>query len=210
MMGAVWIFPFRPCPLAFSFTYGKCWLQMWKGKVDGPRKKYLSHLLGWCDLVQGYTGSLRARKMKRIQWGLHSTWCWESRTGLWSGDSARCQKGSPGRQSGSGGAGFTRLSTARSIELFSSESYLYFLLADVSCLPLEVLSWLSSSALIRWCCSASRHDKACESHYPKCLASAWIIVLLPCFTIPSCFAVSGGLLSLWPAHSTLKTSEVQM
>lgn len=44
----------------------------------------------------------------------------------------------------------------------------------------------------------------CESRHPKGSPSAWLTVLLPCFTVPSCFAVSGGLLSFWPAHSASK------
>lgn len=90
----------------------------------------------------------------------------------------------------------------------SSVSVIYSyleLLAIMSCLQLEVCGLLS----VFLCCGemmllCSTHDKVCESTHPKCLASAWVMALLPCFTIASCFAASGSLLSLWYARGTLK------
>lgn len=107
MMGAVQIFPSRPCPLVFLFTHAKCWLQMWRGKADVPADEKNICQVYFGEPIKGYTGSLQARKSKRVRWGLHTTWCSESRTDLWGGVPARCQKDSPGRQGGSGGAGFT-------------------------------------------------------------------------------------------------------
>lgn len=114
-----------------------------------------------------------------------------------------CWEGVGARPGGSSGDGCTALGICCSVVLFFCKCYLQ-LLAVMSCLQLEVGGLLCFSVVVRWCCSASRHDKVCESTHSKCLASAWVIVLLPRSTIASCFAASGSLLSLWSAHGTLK------
>ena len=216
MLGAVQTSLSRRCLLAFLLSHAKCWLQMWKTGVRlldlGSEKKIpVECYFDFSELVMDARqspGKEVEEDLVRSSQHPGKTWYWESSTVLLCGVSVMCRRESGGRLSESKGTGCTGLCTVRSTMLFSCKCYLRLLLANMSYLQLEGGSWLSvflcPREMVLFC---SRHDKACESHHPKHLASAWVIVLLPCFTIPSCFAASEGLLALWPAHSTLKTDQ---